>query len=115
MEKGTAVNDYRSQFTKMGHNALGYTQEQIDIWNEGYGFHETHWPENGPATPLREAMQFSSFEMLDMSPRAEIYWAGYEQAARDRVAKGGKPQTYNKEDEAYALEQVLRYIQQGMK
>lgn len=106
------MNDYRNDQIKRQHEMANWSQEHIDYWNEGYEFHQTHWPDGEEATPLRDAMQFARFSIIDLSPDAEAYWAGYERSVMDKYERGeleNQPAA-SEDDLKFAMGEVMRFI-----
>lgn len=105
------MNDYRDESTRDFHAAMGVAQEMIDLWNEGYWFQQTYFPDGVKGTPVRKAMEYARFTIIDFSPEAEMYWGGYEQAVRDQEARGMLfKEDLTGDDMVFALEQIVKFI-----
>ena len=109
------MNDYRPEGVKALHEMLGLHQDHIDAWNSGYEFHDTHFPDAGPHTPLRDAMEFSPYELSDVSQGGHLFWNGFEQATMDRLARQPRDQWQkaSADDKAFALEMLIRNLLGG--
>ena len=87
------------------------TEETKALYHEGYDFYETHWPDGGPSTPVRDAMQFARFSVIDMSQEANYYWAGYADAYLAQASRDAVESRPMNEDELYWVqEQITEFV-----
>jgi hypothetical protein len=105
------MNDYRSEALQAFHRDTNKSQVYIDNWNEGYEFHLTHFPTEGPQTPIKLAMQYAKYTVIDMSFEAEAYWQGYEAATIAAYERGSRPnEAATPEDVEWAVGELMRFL-----
>ena len=89
---------------------LGQKPYFSDLYDEGWEFHDRHWPDEGPCTPTAEAMKYAPYSISDFSAEADAYWGGYEDAAIARVERGYPHPKETAEDIEWAKQEIKNFI-----
>jgi hypothetical protein len=66
-----------------------YTEVQIAAYTRGLQFHRKCFDEDGnpiPGMGQFKWLNYSEYNVLDMSPEAEAYWRGFEDSVYARIA-----------------------------
>ena len=110
------MTDHRSDERIAWDTENNVPQFLIDAYNEGWEFHDLHWPDEGPTTPIRDAIQFARFKIVDTSPEADAYWNGYEDATHDQIRRGygadTQPGRSHEDDAKWMKEQLIEILRE---